>query len=156
MKYDKINQDVLKRMVKEKEVMWCKDDTWFYLMMENKCGIWKVHKFLWYLDLATEGPSRNNIRKFDNMVKFFDIDYEKVHPLEKTVEYTTLPKGKKAGMVRVFTNRDGEKIYIDNDMLAYFDETYARFYGSAPNAPLYVFEGGDCVGCILPINRRGA
>lgn len=48
---------------------------------------------------------------------------------------------------------DNEAIYVQEEYLKFFDPD-AHFEGTKHNAPLHVYENGELVGLILPVNHK--
>lgn len=148
MKFEKINQDVLKRMVKEKEVLWDKDEDWYYILSDDKGAVFKIHKCLWFLDLESDGPSRNMVRRFNGAKKFFELGNDD-RLLKYNGEIKLHPANNKIQLVVLETDA-GEKIYIQQRFLALLDRNL-RFYGSGPRSLVHIYEGEHPVAAILPV-----
>lgn len=55
---------------------------------------------------------------------------------------------------RIFQNKDGEEIWVNEKLLSYFDGMECRFLGSKPTAPIMVYSLGRAVGMVLPISHK--
>ena len=68
-----------------------------------------------------------------------------------SIVQVTICKKKKMNLHKFVV--DNEAIYVQEEYLKFFDPD-ATFKGTKHNAPLYVYENGELVGLILPVNHK--
>lgn len=49
---------------------------------------------------------------------------------------------------------DDKPVYVQEDVLRYFEMDYSRFTGTDSISPLFVWENDDIIGLILPVNYK--
>ena len=106
-----------------------------YIIPKKECGV----------DLTN--IDRNNIKIMqESSLKSFmnDNQFENITFTDdiKVVDKKTL---------RVFTNGNNEKIYVDEALIKNFDLENSTFKGRNPKSPVYIYEDYVMVGLVLPV-----
>lgn len=100
-------------------------------------------KFYLNLDKCFKTPPLTGI---DNMIKGSD------EAVDTYTEGLIKPVEKK-NKVQIFNNRIDD-IWIDVNNLKLFDLKNSAFKGSDKKSPLYIYEGEELVGFVLPVNHK--
>lgn len=154
MKFDKVNQDVLKRLIKEKDVTYGtgKDNVWFYILSEGNCAVYAVHKNDWYINLFD--VQKPNVKRLDNLGRHIqDMMDAATKELKDTGDMQCLDYKKKL-YAKALTDETGQKVWVNPKLLEYFDTVNARYFGTDAESPVVVLEGSVFAGVLMPINIR--
>ena len=153
MKYMKVQNDLLKAanardgskkkyfnipyFITEDKVWVCPDGSW---MMA-------IPKDLFYLDKEKIWKDTKPFHGEKFIKNLCDLE-----PVTDTHVIMDVEQGKKKIKLHKFNVKD-ETIFVNENYLNYFDQN-ATFRGTKRNAPLYVYELGEVVGIICPVNYK--
>lgn len=154
MKFDKIQQEILKAAFKRDETHNEKCFQWLHFetddnvcVVDHGVAIYIIPKKHWYLDIEKvfEKPPvqlQDLLKEQWDAKEVDDLMIEKQIPTDKH-------------SVRVFKGReeDSPEIWIDVRLLKVFDLDWCTFKGTKHNAPLFVYENGELAGAVLPIGH---
>lgn len=149
MKYNKINELLVKEAFKPSKhnYGYQADTEYTFLCIDGALGL-RLANVGMYVDVAKVFWRTKPFEK-----KFVDRLFEGASSadlLKTTNELLKLDKVNKT--CNVFLLPDGQKIYINADLLKYFDNPV--FYGSSPKTPVYVKEKDfdDVCAVVCPMN----
>lgn len=155
MKIAKFLSELMKSKLKNDKfhVMWCKDDEGFYYITDEAGSMMmKIRDKDFLLDMS----------KFDNAPTpqssihslFDDERFEDELPVAVDHYETAIvsSNGKKKKLHIIYNEETGEKRYIDEKNLAYFDTPVLKVRPFPK--PISVYENGVKVGIILPFNVK--
>ena len=152
MNYCKLQTEILKALDKDKMINsrfpymhgFYKSLDKKYIAVVNNYILYLVpeEKFYLNLDKCFKTPPLPGI---DKMIKGSD---------EAVDTYTEgLIKPVEKNKVQIFNNRIDD-IWIDVNNLKLFDLKNSAFKGSDKKSPLYIYEGEELVGFVLPVNHK--
>lgn len=145
MKINKIMTDLLK-LVDKKKTLKCNysvDDDYIYYIPDG-VRMFKISKDQWLIDLKKALPDKTPL---NNPGKFFKVEnsYEEAY---KAKELRTIDKN-----TAIKIESDNSHAWINIDFLKEFEQD-CTFKIGKPNQPVFVYEQGEVVGMILPINIK--
>lgn len=122
------------------------DDTHEHFIIGDSYHCYRIpkHDFLFSV--------RQLLSKGIKEVRAFTRVFENI-PDTPAIKTGNLKDGFKANYPFIELNADGELIYIDTQLLKNFDKS-CTFTGTKHNAPVYVWESGECVGLVLPVHIK--
>ena len=105
-----------------------------YIIPKKECGVDLTNIYNNNVKIMQESTLKNlrNDNLFENVTLTDD---------KKVVDKKTL---------RVFTKGD-ENIYVDESLIKYFDLENSTFKGKNRKSPIYIYEGYNMVGLVLPV-----
>lgn len=151
MKIDKILMDFFKKIgrMDSLRVLYYEDPEYMYFSPDGfRAYKIPVNKFVF--DMSKALPKHEPT---ESIKKFFDDSNSQ--PGEKTSELRIVPEGKKDKSIVKIAN---SKTYawVKMDYLREY-ESYCTFKISSPKSPVFVYEGDELVGLVLPVNvKEGA
>lgn len=154
MKYLKIQQDLLKMAdardgwkKKPFNVPWFQANGRTWVCFDGVICLGIPHK-QFYLNreqvFADALPFEGGKKIIDMSIETVDADDTKM-VLDRVVNNRKMKLHK-------FTIGETE-IFINEDLMKYFDADVSKFTGNKKNQPLYVWEGEDLVGVVFPVNH---
>jgi hypothetical protein len=145
MKINKIMTDLLKLVDKQKTLKcnYSVDDDYIYYIPDG-VRVFKISKDQWLIDLKKALPNKTPLNNPGNFFKV-DSSYEEGH---KT---NNLKSGDKMTIVKI--ESENSHAWINIDYLKEFEHD-CTFEIGKPNQPVFVYEQGEVVGIILPVNVK--
>lgn len=155
VKYMKIQQEMMKAADKA-EWKGKMTNQWFQYEYDGNQVVSDGHflalipNSLFFLDPV---KSTSGKMPFEGAKKIVDDKYQ-TEPAkdEKTTEIATV-MNKKLNLHK-FKLRNGEEMYVDENLLKYFDLDLCKFTGTTKKNLLYIWYGDALVGAVLPVNYK--
>lgn len=145
-KFDKLQKDYLAAFLKD-------DQTWYAVSDPEKGLTYIGNKYMIGVidyglvgvatDLGDKRPSVDTIRKF------LKNEYG------KHLHDTGMSRMEGRVQLRIFEIEDGEKFYIDNKFLKYFEKIPYTLWGTNYKSPVHVMYLDEVIGLIFPVNMGG-
>ena len=151
MKFDKIQQEILKAAFKRDETHNEKCFQWLHFetddnvcVVDHSVAIYIIPKKHWYLD--TE-------KVFEKPPVQLEALMKEENDAEDVTDLMTERQTPDKKMVRIFKieKKDSPEIWIDSKILKVFDLDWCTFKGKKHNTPLFIYENGELAGVVLPV-----
>ena len=153
MNYVKIQQDIIKAVYNDKR------DEWRFIEGVHNGRVWvtyrgvtifSVPERLWFLDI--EGISKKCNLPLPISERIFNANMQLCYKSE-ACHFTGTRLFGNAELNR-YENKDGSKeIFIDPNLLKWLDKKFEyKYMMTDKRNPLYIMDGEDMVGCVLPVN----
>lgn len=152
MLYAKLNQNLLKRMLKKDRIAWAHDNHCVYICNAGSSACYRLFDDEYFLK-APESPEVQGLsEKFGRCMielsKYIPADMEELKP---TMAQFVDVIGKKKRIRAEYKTASDSIVYINPELLQYFDAKIMHLYKSVDSPEVYVFEYDICRGLVLPI-----
>lgn len=148
MKYNKINELLVKEAFKPSKhsYNYCKTNEYTFLCIDGFVGL-KIPNIMMYADVEKVFRDRKPFEE-----KSVDRLFENASSAEKLTATTELFQNGKM-ICNVYTLSDGQKVYIDRELLKYFDDPI--LYTSGIKKVVYVKEKdfNEFCAVVMPVNN---
>lgn len=151
MKFDKIQQEILKAAFKRDETHNEKCFQWLHFetddnvcVVDHGVAIYIIPKKHWYLDIE---------KVFEKPPVQLEALMKEENDAEDVTDLMTERQTPDKKMVRIFKidKEDSPEIWIDSKILKVFDLDWCTFKGKKHNTPLFIYENGELAGVVLPV-----
>ena len=151
MKWEKINNNLIKRMYKEEKVVYHNDGNFTAVMNKNGTSAVVIPNCFLYVDMTKSKYNEVNecIGKYLETVEDIKTDKYKL-----TLNYIKKidVHGKEINAAVFHSNEMNFDVYIDTNLLKDFSTTDCEFYGASKTGVVYITENNNLVGIVCPIN----
>lgn len=152
MLYAKLNQSILKRMLKKDRIAWAHDNHCIYMCTADNSACYRLFDDEYFLKTPespeVEGLSKKFGRRMIELSKYIPADMEELKPTG--AQFVDII-GKKKRIRAEYKTASDNVIYINPELLQYFDSKLMHLFKSADSCEVYVFEYDLCRGLVLPI-----
>ena len=154
MKYLKIQQDLLK--MADARDGW-KHRPFNVPWFQHSEKVWVCFDAVICLGIPHKKFYLNREMIFDGSIPFeggkgiIDMSSETKDAEDTKMVMDRIVQGKKMKLHKFRV--DDTDIFIDENLMKYFDEDVTKFTGTSSKRPLYVWEGDDLVGVVFPVNH---
>ena len=150
MKWEKINNNIIKRMYKEEKVIYHNDGNFTAVMNKNYTSAVVIPNCFLYVDMGKS--------KYNEVNECIDRYFETVEDIKTNKYKLTLNYIKKINVytkevnAAVFHSNEMDfDVYIDTNLLKDFSTTDCEFYGTSKTGVVSIIENNILVGVVCPI-----
>lgn len=151
MKWEKINNNIIKRMYKEEKVLYYNDGNFTTVMDKNYTSAVVIPNCFLYVDM-----SKSKYNKVNECIDKYlgTVEYIKTNKYKLTLNYIKKINayGKEVNAAVFHSNEMDFDVYIDTNLLKDFSTTDCEFYGISKTGVVSIIENNNLVGIVCPIN----
>ena len=149
MKWEKINNNIIKRMYKEEKVIYHNDGNFTAVMNKNYTSAVVIPNCFLYVDMS---KSKYNV--IDEVIdKYLEtVEDIKTNKYKLTLNYIKKinVSGKEVDAAVFHSNEMDFNVYIDTNLLKDFSTTDCEFYGTSKTGVVSIIENNILVGVVCP------
>ena len=153
MLYAKLNQNLLKRMLKKDRIAWAQNDHFIYICNADSSACYRlVKKEEYFLKTPESGEVKALSEKFGqrmaDLTRYIPADMEELTPTG--MQFVDII-GKKKRIRAEYKTASDNITYINPELLQYFESKIMHLYKSVDSPEIYIFEYDICKGLVLSI-----